>query len=197
LDIRDGRVYVKEAPQTGISVAEVCEDAYIRSGVDVEDICGRATYHASHNAPPFAAFFAEVEVDTETGTVGLLKILTAGDVGTAINPMTVEGHFEGCMQMFGGYALTEDWCINKETGVLETDSFATYKMFSQLDMPKTEVMIMDNPEPTGPYGAKGAAEMGGAGIASAIANAIYDAVGVQINDLPMTPERIVKALKGG
>jgi xanthine dehydrogenase molybdenum-binding subunit len=195
LEVREGVVFLKSDQNKQISVADVCEHVLITSGGESDNICGTGKWSPSTNAPPFAAYFAEVEVNMETGTVRLIKLLTAGDVGKPLNPMTVEGHFEGCMQMFAGYGLTEDWTLNKKTGQLETNNFATYKMLSQLDMPETEVILIDNPDPTGPFGAKGAGELGGAGIASAIANAVYDAVGVRINDLPVTPEKIINTLK--
>ncbi|MBW1801047.1 MAG: molybdopterin-dependent oxidoreductase [Deltaproteobacteria bacterium] len=197
LDVKDSFVFRKRNPGEKTPLSEVCEYAYITGGEDVGSIYGRGKWYPTTNAPPFAAWFSEVDVDTETGDAKLVKCLIAGDVGRPINPMTVEGHFEGCIQMYAGYALTEDWCINKETGVLETDSFATYKVLSQLDMPETEVLLMENPDPTGPYGAKGAGELGAAGVASSIANAIYDAVGVKMNSLPITPEKIMKALNAG
>ena len=195
LDVKDGQVYAKNNPKKRIPVAVICEEAAMGGPDEVEDIYGKATWHARSMAPPFMAFFAEVEVDTETGVVKLIRLVTAGDVGRAINPMTVEGQFEGCAQMFLGYALTEEWYIKKDSGVLATDSFATYKMPSQLDMPKFDVILTENPDPTGPFGAKGAGEGGGAGVASAIANAVYDAIGVQIKELPITPEKILESLK--
>ena len=85
-----------------------------------------------------------------------MKILYVNDSGRAINPTTVEGQVEGGIAQSVGYCLTEDYVINKETGVLESDNFTTYKIPSTLDMPETEVILYEEPVPSGPFGAKGA-----------------------------------------
>ncbi len=135
-------------------------------------------------------------MDTETGEVKVLKILYVNDSGRAINPATVEGQLEGGIAQSVGYCLTEDYVINKETGVLESDNFNTYKIPSALDMPETEVILYEEPVPSGPFGAKGVGQNTMIAVTPAIANAIYDAVGVFITDMPATPEKILEALKG-
>jgi xanthine dehydrogenase molybdenum-binding subunit len=135
-----------------------------------------------------------VEVNTETGRVTVARLVTAMDCGKAINPMAVEGQLEGGMQQGIGYGLTEDYLINKDTGVVESVNYDSYKMPGILDMPETRVIIIDEPDPKGPFGAKGVGEPGMVGIAPAIANAIYDAIGVRIRDLPITPEKVLEAL---
>ncbi len=149
---------------------------------------------AKINSPSFQAGFAEVEVDTETGEVKVLKIVIAHDIGRAINPMTVEGQLEGAIVQSTGYALCEDLSIN-QSGVIESDNFTTYKIPSTLDIPETEVILVEQPVPSGPFGAKSVGEAGINAVAPAIANAIYDAVGVRIKDLPITPEKVLKALQ--
>jgi CO/xanthine dehydrogenase Mo-binding subunit len=113
--------------------------------------------------------------------IKVLKFVLAHDIGRAINPQNVEGSLEGGAAQGIGYALT--------------DSFATYKMPSTLDMPDLEVVLVEEPAPTGPFGAKGVGEPGMTNVAPAIANALYDAVGVRIHSLPMTPEKVLEALK--
>jgi len=140
----------------------------------------------------FGAQMAEVEVDTETGKVRVLRLVCANDVGRAINPMAVEGQIEGGAQMGLGYALTEE-VIVQEGRVLNPD-FLDYRLFTSADMPEIEAIIIETDDPQGPYGAKGVGEMGGTPTAAAIANAVYDAVGVRLTTLPMTPERVLKAL---
>ena len=194
LEVKEGQVYVKMTPETGISVREVARDAIYNFQGEALQITGRCSYEPWQSPVPEAAF-AEVEVDTETGEVKLLKMVLAHDIGRAINPMTVEGQLEGGMGQGIGYALTEDYFINKSNGVVESDNFTTYKIPSTLDMPETEVIIVEQPVASGPFGAKSVGESPMNAIAPAIANAIYDAVGVRIKDLPITPEKVVKVLR--
>jgi xanthine dehydrogenase molybdenum-binding subunit len=194
LEIRDRRIYVRTTPQKEISVAEVAKDAIYNFKGECLNILGKCTWEPKENPFPFQAVFAEVEVDTETGAVKVLKIVVAHDIGRAINPTTVEGQLEGGVMQGVGYALTEDFAINKDTGVVESDNFGTYKIPSTSEMPDIEVVLVEQPVPSGPFGAKSVGESSMVAIAPAIANAIYDAVGIRIKDLPITPEKILKAL---
>lgn len=195
LEIKERQVYVKANPKKSIPVADVCYDAIYNFKGECLNISGKCSWEGRWNSSPTGAFFAEVEINTETGRVKVIKFVTAIDCGKAINPMTVEGQLEGGMQQGIGYGLTEDYIINKDTGVVESDNYDTYKMPGILDMPETEVVIIDKPDPKGPFGAKGVGEPGMVGVAPAIANAIYDAIGVRIKDLPITPEKVLKALE--
>ncbi len=140
----------------------------------------------------FGAQMAEVEVDTETGQVRVIRLACANDVGRAINPMAVEGQIEGGAQMGLGYALTEELLV-KDGRILNPD-FLDYRLFTSADMPEMETFIIETDDPGGPFGAKGVGEMGGTPTAAAIANAIYDAIGVRLTQVPMTPERVLAAL---
>jgi xanthine dehydrogenase molybdenum-binding subunit len=140
----------------------------------------------------FGSQMAEVEVDIETGQIRVLRLACANDVGRAINPMAVEGQIEGGTQMGLGYALTEE-VIVKEGVVLNPD-FLDYRLFTSADMPELETFIIETDDPGGPFGAKGVGEMGGTPTAAAIANAVYDATGIRMTRLPMTPERVLAAL---
>lgn len=195
LDVKNRQVFTKRTPKKSISIAEVCSDAIWNLKGDSLNISGKASWASHYNSIPTGAYFAEVEVDTETCEVKVIKLISAVDCGVAINPMTVEGQCEGGIQQGIGYALTEDFVINKTTGVVESNNFTTYKMLGSIDMPETEIIIIDKPDPKGPYGAKGVGEPATVGIAPAIANAIYDAIGVRITTLPITPEKIFAALK--
>jgi xanthine dehydrogenase molybdenum-binding subunit len=195
LEVKNRRVFLKSAPNKSLFVSEVVQNAAWDSGGNAVNFAGNCSFRSTSASPPTAAYFAEVEVDTETGEVKILKFILAVDCGTAINPMTVEGQCEGAIQQGLGYALTEDFFYNRKTGVVGSDNFTTYKMFSSVDMPETEVIIINKPDPKGPFGAKGIGEPGLVGVAPAIANAIYNAVGVRIRDLPITPEKVLKALK--
>jgi CO/xanthine dehydrogenase Mo-binding subunit len=141
----------------------------------------------------FGAQAAQVEVDMETGKVRVLRLVAAHDVGRAINPMYVEGQIEGGIQMGIGYALTEELQVRE--GQVLNPSFLDYRLPTALDMPQIETVIVETGDPEGPFGAKGVGEMGGTPTAAAVANAIYDAVGVRLTQLPMTGERVLRALK--
>ncbi len=177
-----------------MTVAEVAKRS-IYDLHDVDQIIGKASFSPSTSPPPYQALFAEVEVDIETGEVDVLKMVVVNDSGRAINPMTVEGQLEGGTAQGIGYALYEDPVLDLSTGRMLTDDFDTYKIPGSLDMPELETILLEQPDPTGPFGAKGVGEPGCVNQAAAIANAIYDAVGVRIWSLPMTPEKVLAALK--
>ncbi len=196
LDIANGQVSVKIDPEKSMSIAEVAKTSIYNFDGEHVNISGKGSFSPSENPPPIAAVFAEVEVDIETGQVIPLKILYVSDSGKAINPATVEGQLQGAIGQCIGYALTEDYIVNGKTGVLESNNFNTYKLPSVLDMPEIEVILyQDQPVPSGPYGAKGVAQGAMVAVTPAIANAIYDATGVCIKDMPITPEKILDALK--
>jgi xanthine dehydrogenase molybdenum-binding subunit len=195
LEIKDRQIYNKADPNKKISIAEVVHDAIYNLKHECLGISGKGVFEPTTMSPPTQAAFAEVEVDTETGRVKVLRMVIAHDIGKAINPMTVEGQIEGGVSQGLGYALTEDPALNMDTGELINDSYETYKIPSTLDMPEVEVILVEKPDPIGPFGAKGVGEPGIINIAPAIANAIYNAIGIQITELPITPEKILKALE--
>lgn len=144
----------------------------------------------------FSTQIAEVEVDVETGEVEILRLIAVHDCGTAINPLIVEGQIEGGVIMGCGFALTEDYLENPKNGMLASRSFTDYKLPTFRDMPGELIVdIIEIPEEEGPFGAKGIGEPTLLTTAPAIINAIYDAIGVQIKELPATPEKILAALK--
>ncbi len=204
----DGHIVVSDgqlpsAPAQSIELSKVARARHFREGGQVisgegwydppTKLVDKETYKGNLSATyGFGAQMAEVEVDTETGQVRVLRLVCANDVGRAINPMAVEGQIEGGAQMGLGYALTEE-VIVKEGRVLNPD-FLDYRLFTTADMPELETIIIETDDPLGPFGAKGVGEMGGTPTAAAIANAIYDAVGVRLTTVPMTPERVLRAL---
>jgi xanthine dehydrogenase molybdenum-binding subunit len=135
----------------------------------------------------------EVEVDRETGQVKILNYIAAHDVGKALNPMLLEGQIYGGGLQGIGYALGERMIFEK--GVLKNGNFLDYKIPTAKDVPPVQAVIVETDEQDGPFGAKGIGEPGLVPTAPAIANAIYDAVGVRIRDLPITPEKVLAALK--
>jgi CO/xanthine dehydrogenase Mo-binding subunit len=156
-------------------------------------IMGRGSHATKESPPPFVAMFVEVEVDIETGVVHPVHIVSAVDVGKALNPDICEGQVEGAVAQGLGYALTEEIKIGSKGQVLNP-TFMDYKIFCADDMPALTTILVEAEEPTGPFGAKSVAEIAINGPAPAISNAIYDAIGVRLHSLPMTPEKVLAAL---
>ena len=147
-----------------------------------------------HISYGYATQIALVEVDAETGEVGILKLYSAHDVGRAVNPQMIEGQIGGGVHMGEGYALMEEYIQQK--GVVKTRKFSEYFIPTVLDMPRELVpIIVEVPDPTGPYGAKGAGEMTTLPTAPAILSAIHDATGVWIEELPATTEKVLMGMK--
>jgi CO/xanthine dehydrogenase Mo-binding subunit len=203
LEIVQGRVFEKTNPEPLGNLKDLVMEMHRPLGLTV---IGKGSYHTtgvpldpetgqSHVVDLFlfATQIAEVEVDPETGLVHVLNIWAAHDVGRAINPVNVEGQIEGGIQMGLGFALTEE--IVREKGKTLNPSFLDYKLFTALDMPKIKSIIVEVPEPLGSFGARGIGEATTIPTAAAIANAVFNAAGVRIKELPITPERILKGLK--
>ncbi len=203
LEVRDGVVFDRDDPERGLPLDKVVRARHFRP--DGRVIMGTGWYdppnemvgedlHGNISAAySFGAHAAEVEVDLETGRVRVLRVLAAHDVGRAINPMLVEGQVEGGIAMGLGYALSER--LQVEQGRPANGSYREYGLPTALDVPKVETVLIETHDPEGPFGAKGVGEMGVPPVAAAVANAIFDAVGVRINRLPITPERIWEALQ--
>ena len=143
----------------------------------------------------YATQAAIVEVDTATGKVKLLKVIAAHDVGRAINPRIIEGQMQGSVSMGQGYALTE--------GHPTKNGYPVKKLYGQMGLPKAEdtprykLILIEDPEPIGPYGAKGVSEVATVPITPAILNAVSRAIGVRINKVPASPEVILAAIRTG
>lgn len=137
----------------------------------------------------FAAHIAKVRVDTLTGQVFVDKIFAAHDVGKAINPSGIEGQVEGGSTQGIGWATTEDFKMNR--GVVTTSNLSTYLLPTALDSAEVETIIVEQPEPEGPWGAKGIGEPSVIPTAAAIANAVSSALGIQMNEIPLTPEKVL------
>jgi xanthine dehydrogenase molybdenum-binding subunit len=143
----------------------------------------------------FAAHFAEVEVDTDTGEVRVVRLVAAADVGRAINPTVVEGQIEGAAIQGIGYALSEELIRDSVVpGTTLNANLLGYELPTLRDVPMVEPIIVESIEPLHPYGAKGCGEIGLVGVAPSIANAIYAATGVRFRQLPITPARVLDAL---
>ncbi|MFT4891305.1 MAG: putative selenate reductase molybdopterin-binding subunit [Halobacteriales archaeon] len=165
----------------------------IYGGDEREQIMGEASHSTDESPPPFGAQFVDVTVDAETGEFDINRIAFAADLGVAINPPLAEGQIEGGEHMSlelatsGGYEFEDD-------GTPKTLSFKRYGMPRATDHPPMETILVETHEPSGPFGAKSIAELPTNGVAPALGNAIRDAVGVRIHELPITPERIKEKL---
>lgn len=141
----------------------------------------------------FEAQIAEVEVDTDTGVITVLELWDAHDIGKAINPQSVQSQIEGSLAMGLGYTFYED--LRFKNGRVLNPNFAGYRVPRSIGIPKMNNILVETDDPEGPFGAKGMGEAALLPTAAAIANAVEDAIGVRIKDLPLTPEKIIKALK--
>ncbi|MCJ7583748.1 MAG: molybdopterin-dependent oxidoreductase [Anaerolineales bacterium] len=175
-----------------ISLTEIALDSLHHS--DQEQIMGVASYVSSSSPPPFAAQFAEVTVDTETGAVRVDKLVMAVDGGVIVNPLTASGQVEGGMTQALGYAVCEEMLYD-EKGQPFVKDFDRYHIFRADEMPELETIFIETFEPSHPFGVKAVAEIPMDGVAPAVGNAILDAVGVNMDENPVTPEKVWMALK--
>ncbi|MBI4731989.1 MAG: molybdopterin-dependent oxidoreductase [Chloroflexi bacterium] len=175
-----------------IPLGEIALESLHRS--DQEQIMGVASYVSPSSPPPFAAQFAEVTVDAETGAVTVDKLVMAVDSGVIVNPLTASGQIEGGMTQALGYAVCEEMVYDAEGRARERD-FADYHIFRADEMPALEAIFVETFEPTHPFGVKAVAEIPMDGVAPAVANAVRDALGVDVDENPVTPEKVWKAMK--
>jgi putative selenate reductase molybdopterin-binding subunit len=211
------RLVLQQITEVGAKMLEMKpEDAVVHGGkvcapdgryVTYEQVCLSSLYQkdqfqimatASHmsyeSPPPFAAVFVEVEVDTETGLVRVLRIVEAVDCGQVVNPQMAEGQVEGAALQSLGYALYERMPFDAQ-GRMQFRSFRDYTIAAATDAPELTTILVPTHEPTGPFGAKAIAEIPINGPAPAIANAVAHATGVRIREIPLTPERVLAALE--
>jgi xanthine dehydrogenase molybdenum-binding subunit len=203
LDIKNGVVFSVRDKEKSIALGKILRAAHYSPGgrmLTAEHFYDPPNENFDRNfrgnlsvAYAYGAHGVEVEVDRETGKVKILNYIAAHDVGKAINPMLLEGQIQGAGLQGIGYALGEKMIVEK--GVLRNGNFLDYKIPTAKDVPPIDVVIVETDEKAGPFGAKGVGEPGLVPTAPAIANAIYDAVGVRITDLPITPEKVLAALK--
>ncbi len=157
-------------------------------------IMDTASFVSYKSPPPFAGQFVEVLVDLETGQVTVEKMVMAVDAGVVINPLTASGQVEGGMTQALGYAHCEEMAYDAQ-GRMVNPQFGPYKIYRADEMPELGVILVQTHEPSGPFGAKAIAEIPKDGVAPALCNAIFDATGVRIRQIPFTPERVWQALQ--
>ena len=207
LEVSDGKISVKGSPDRSLTVAQVvrrAESPFVQmteegpAPTTVEEkgtIIGLSSMAPPGNPSPATAGFVEVEVDTETGEVQVERAVYAHDLGRVINPNAAEGQVEGGFQQGIGYALMEELQFEENSGACLTADFLDYKILTAVEMPrKIESIFIESNEPTGPFGAKSLSEPCATVPAPAIANAIYNAIGVRIRELPITPQKILAGL---
>jgi carbon-monoxide dehydrogenase large subunit len=186
-----GRFMTAGGAKRALSFAEVARHAAKENG----DLRIRKTFQMKSRSPvaAFVAQIAEVEVDRETGLLKVRRIVTAHDVGTVINPLTHQGQIEGGVIQGLGYATMEE--VVTESGKVMTANLGDYRIPCAQDVPPLQTVLVEDPAGPGPFAAKQIGENGIIATAAAIANALDDAVGVRISDLPLTAEKIYFALK--
>jgi len=191
LELKDSRVVAKDGGKS-VSFSEVAlHSLYAADQFQIMDTASHITHKSP---PPFSAHFAEVEVDTLTGKVRLLKYVAAVDCGTAINPALAEGQTEGGVMNGISYALTEEYRFN-DKGKMVNPSLLDYKIFSLRDKPEMKTILVPSYEKSGPFGAKSVSEICINGPLPSISNAVYNAVGVRLRCPPFTREKVWKAMR--
>ena len=204
MEVAGGMIRVKGAPSTCISMADavgmatfqksmlvVGRGCFMKAPTGVDEATGACEpcYTMS-----YAAAYAEVEVDTLTGVVDVKKLVSVNDIGQAINPALAEGQAEGGASMGLGAALMENRNPDYPKMGQVPRSFCDYLIPTAIDMPELDVSFIETPSDGGPYGARAVGEMSSNAHAPAIVNAIYDAVGVRLTELPATPEKVLRAI---
>lgn len=196
LDIKEGWIHLIARPERGLSFYDVVKEA-IR-GKDGQPIIARGHYtpHRKGMISPAYSFGVqaiEADVDPDTGKITLKSCVTAHDCGQVINPLGVEGQLEGAIAMAAGYGFTED--LPMDEGKILNPNLVDYMLLRASEMPETEVMEVETYEPEGPFGAKEAGEGLTNPTAGALSNAVFHATGISIKNLPITPEKVLNALK--
>ncbi|MBI4334561.1 MAG: xanthine dehydrogenase family protein molybdopterin-binding subunit [Chloroflexi bacterium] len=200
LEARNGNIYVKGTDRA-VSIADICAAAFQITGAannpPAEAIRDEKTGQVIYSFAA-AATIAEVEVDTETGRVDVLRITSGHDCGRAINPVIIENQIDLGLTMAAGWARTEEYVIDPRTGIILNPNLLDYKLLTFQDVPENGNVgriVVERPCAWGPYGAKGFSETAFVALAPAIANAIYNATGVRISDMPFTPANVLRVIE--
>ena len=190
LEIADERIRVRADPDTAVTIAEM-----VTASMRTEEgpIAGSGTVGQRTRLPALSVHIADVEVDPETGIVRLLRFRAVQDVGFALSPLALEGQMHGGATQSIGLGLMEEYQYDDRAKVLNL-TLADYRIPTARDIPTIETTMVETINPYGPYGAKGAGEPPIIPAAPAIANAIYDAIGVRMDEFPITPERVLQAI---
>ena len=191
LSIADGTVFVSDAPARRVSYADLAQSA---GGASLAAEATVTPGSPDYIVNSFGAHFCEVAVDTATGRVQVLRYVAAHDSGRIINPRTALNQVEGAISQMLGFALSEELVTDAPTGITLNGSYLEHKSPTIQDYPDIRVIFADVIDPVGPMGAKALGEVPAVGVAPAVANAIYDAIGIRFTRLPITPDRVLDAL---
>jgi CO/xanthine dehydrogenase Mo-binding subunit len=192
LEIEGDKVVVRGAPGKSIALSRIAS-ASMRFAGQYEPVYGRGRSANRVSSPMYTVHLARVAVDPETGEVRVLDYVAVQDVGFAINPALVEGQIHGGVTQGLGWALFEN-LVYDENGQLLTSNLMDYALPHSYDVPNIEMVLVEIPSELGPFGAKGVGEPPVVPVGAAIANAVHDAVGARVTQLPITPERLFQAL---
>jgi putative selenate reductase molybdopterin-binding subunit len=190
LELREGKVWAPDG--RSVTLEEVALHSLHQS--DQHQIGAIASSMSYDSPPPFAATFADVEVDVETGYVAVKQLAMSVDAGRIVNPTLAIGQVEGGMTQALGYAVSEEMRYD-EQGRMVNPSFRDYRVFMADEMPDIQAHLVETEDPFGPFGVKALAEIPMDGVAPAVANAVFAATGVRITEIPLTPERVWRALQ--
>jgi len=204
LEFRHKKIFVRGSPEQSIGFRDAVRRCHYRQKGTI--ILGKAFYDPPTEEPDpmtgygnksaaysFGVQVVVLKVDPETGKVSIQRVISANDVGRAINRMCSEGQFQGAIVQGLGFATSEQ--LIWEKGETKNPNFMDYRIPRVNDIPEVELILVETNDPEGPFGAKGIGEPGLVPTAPAIANAIYKAIGVRVKELPITPEKILDALK--
>ncbi len=194
--VDDGVISVKGSPQKSVTVREAVKSLHYKSGGTLAAV---DSLRQKSCPPAFVTYFIEVEVNTETGQIKPTRVVMGCDCGTVINPVLATGQLYGGLYRGMGFALLEDTDYDSVTGELTCGGYVRdCKVLTPLELPDAEevkVFFTHTREPTGPFGAKGIGEAALNPVAGAVANAIYNAIGIRFTELPITPEKVLEALR--
>jgi xanthine dehydrogenase molybdenum-binding subunit len=189
IEFADGVFRTADEKISPLSVKQLCRQLAKTGG----PVTGKSTINARNAAPAFASTMVDLEVDPDTGKVRVLRCTIAQDAGRAIHPSYVEGQMQGGTAQGIGWALNEEYFYDRD-GRLRNTGLLDYRMPTCLDLPLIETVIVEVPNPAHPLGIRGVGEVSIVPPPAAVANAIYNAIGVRMTELPMSPPRLLKAI---
>lgn len=196
LDIKNGIIYVKQQPEKSITVSQIVSRR-VPEYVAQPSLIGSAWGNLPQSpiAKMFMAHFVEVEVDTDTGEIKILKYVAVHDSGKIINPEVCENQVSGGVALGSGFGLIENLIFDDQTGMVLNPNFLDYKIFTAQDLPDPEIQFVEVIDPVGAFGIKAIGEGTACPCTPAIAQAIHNAIGINFNTVPITPDKVLRALK--